>query len=98
MCIVHSNHCNVIVGVFICSVRFLPFYLLVMSSVALPLTMHRGAQLHRGAPVGKHCSLTNNIFTNNIHRLHTNCILQHKLSDHQAMICILKKSYPNEKK
>ena len=35
-----------------------------------------------------------NIFTNNIQRSHTNCILQHKLSDHQAMICILKNRTP----
>ena len=35
-------------------------------------------------------TLIDNIFTNNIHRSHTNCILQHKLSDHQAMMCILK--------
>ena len=34
-------------------------------------------------------TLINNIFTNNIQRSHTTCILQHKLSDHQAMICIL---------
>ena len=46
---------------FVCSVYFIlsvklppvsPFYLLVMSSLAGPLTMHRRGQ---GAPVGKHC-------------------------------------------
>ena len=66
MCIVHSsNHCNVIVGVFVCSVYFIlsvsrppvsPLYLLVMSSPAEPLAMHRGAQGLQGAPVVKHCS------------------------------------------
>ena len=63
MCIVHSNHSNVIVGVFACSVyfilsvsfQFLLFYLLVMSSPAEPLVMHRGAQGLQGALVGKHC-------------------------------------------
>ena len=39
-------------------------------------------------------TLIDNIFTNNIQRSHTNCILQHKLSDHQAMICILKHRTP----
>ena len=39
-------------------------------------------------------NLIDNIFTNNIQRSHTNCILQHKLSDHQAMICILKNCTP----
>ena len=51
--IVHNNHCNVIIGVF---VQFLVFYLLIMSSLVEPLTMHRGAQWLRGIPVGKHCS------------------------------------------
>ena len=32
-----------------------------MSSLAEPLTMHRGAQELRGAPVGKHCSTVNNM-------------------------------------
>ena len=39
-------------------------------------------------------TLIDNIFTNNIQRSHPNCILQHKLSDHQAMICILKNRTP----
>ena len=40
MCIVHSNHCNVIVGVFVCSVglsngpQFLLFYLLVICVIS----------------------------------------------------------------
>ena len=52
MCIVYSNNCNVIVGVFVCSVQFLLFYLLVMSSLAEHLTMHRGAQGLRGVILG----------------------------------------------
>ena len=53
VCIVHCNHCNVSVGVFVCSVYFIlsvnlptvsPFYLLVISSLAEPLTMHRRAK------------------------------------------------------
>ena len=39
-------------------------------------------------------TLIDNIFTYNIQRSHTNCILQHKVSDHQAMICILKNRTP----
>ena len=65
MCIVHSNHCNVIVGVFVCLFHYVCltppvspfFYLLVISSPAEPLEMHRGTQGIRGAPVGKHWSI-----------------------------------------
>ena len=49
MCIVHSNHCNVIVDVFV-----VLFILFCLSSLMEPLTMHRGAQGLRGTPVGQH--------------------------------------------
>ena len=46
MCIVHSNHYNVIVNVFCTSncPQFLLFYLLVMLSLTKPWTIHRGQQ------------------------------------------------------
>ena len=66
MCIGHSNPCNVIVGVFICSnlfhsvrltaASFSFIYLLVMTSLAEHLT------IHRGAPVGKTLKIKDLIF------------------------------------
>ena len=88
MCIVHSNHCNVIVGVFVCSVyfilsngpQFLLFYLLVMSFPAEPLAMHRGAQGLQGAAVGKHwCTLSLPIIVIKLNKYKRHHIGEHNL-------------------